>query len=71
MAYDYKPGWDAKAISRIAKEHFGGWTQMFESHGWPERGAKMMPSVQRRVAETYGSILAFTEKYETAGESKE
>jgi hypothetical protein len=56
---NYSPGGDAKAIAEIAKSHFGNFTAMFEHHGWPERGADMMPKVQTRVAETYGSIKAF------------
>ena len=56
---DREPGWDAQTISRIANEKYGGFRQMFEAHDWPERGEKMMPSVQRHVAETYGSVENF------------
>lgn len=59
-----EPGWDAKAIARISRAEFGGLRQMFEAHNWPERGQKMMPSVQSRVAEHYGSIEEFVEKFE-------
>jgi len=55
----YTPGGDAKAIAHIAKEKFGGFTEMFEHHGWPERGSDMMRKVQTRVVETYGSVKAF------------
>lgn len=55
----YTPGGDAKIIAEIAKTHFGGFAQMFEHHGWPERGSDMMRKVQTRVAETYGSVRAF------------
>ena len=58
-----KPGWDAKAISRIAKEYFGSFTGMFEAHGWEERGTYMMTSVQRHVAEDYESIANFLNQY--------
>lgn len=53
------PGWDAKAIRDIAKEHYGSFGVMFETLGWPERGTKMMPAVQARVRKTYGSVEAF------------
>lgn len=58
-----KPGWDAAAIARIAKEKYGGMRQMFEHHGWPERGSAMMPAQQRRVAETYVDIETFVKKH--------
>jgi len=58
------PGWDAQAIHCIAKEKFGGLKQMFEHHGWSERGSDMMRHVQRRVKETYGSIDAFVAQHE-------
>lgn len=53
------PGWDAKRISEVAAQHYGGYAGMFEAHGWPERGSVMMRKVQARVGETYGSIQAF------------
>lgn len=58
------PGWDAKAIHKIAREEFGGLKEMFETHEWPERGSDMMRQVQRRVKETYGSIKAFADEFE-------
>jgi hypothetical protein len=58
------PGWDAKLIHQVANEVFGGLEKMFEYHDWPERGDRMMPSVQRRVKETYGSVEAFEAKYQ-------
>ena len=57
----YAPGEDAKFIADIAKKQCGGFTDMFEHHGWPERGWDMMRKVQTRVASTYGSIRAFEE----------
>jgi hypothetical protein len=59
----YTPGGDAKAIANIAKAKFGGFTEMFEHHGWPERGSDMMRKVQTRVVETYGSVKAFEARY--------
>jgi hypothetical protein len=50
------PGWDAQAIHQIAATHYGGLLQMFKHHGWPERGSDMMPKVQTRVVETYGTV---------------
>lgn len=60
----HEPGWDAKAIARIAKEKYGGTTQMFEAHGWPERGSKMMIAQQRLVKEHYGSVANFVKYHE-------
>ena len=60
---NYTPGGDAKVIAKIAKEEFGGFQEMFEHHGWEERGSDMMRKVQTRVKETYGSVKAFEEKY--------
>jgi len=57
----YKPGGDAQAISRIATEYYGSLRNMFEVHGWPERGNQMMPAQQAHVANTYGSVRAFEE----------
>jgi hypothetical protein len=53
------PGWDAKEIHRVADEKFGSLLQMYEKHGWTERGSDMMRQVQRRVKETYGSVENF------------
>lgn len=61
---DKTPGWDAKAIARISKEKYGSMEAMFKHHGWPQRGTKMMPSVQRNVAEAYGSIESFVKHHE-------
>jgi hypothetical protein len=59
----YTPGGDAKVIAEIARKRFGGFLQMFEHHGWPERGSDMMRKVQTRVKETYGSVRAFEQLY--------
>ena len=53
------PGWDARAIAETAKEKYGNFTKLFEAHNWPERGRDMMPKVQSRVKQTYGSVTAF------------
>jgi hypothetical protein len=58
------PGWDAKAISEVASRNYGGFAQMLEKHGWPERGSDMMRKVQTRVKQDYGSIEAFVAKHE-------
>jgi len=60
----HEPGWDAKAIARIAKEKYGGTQQMFEVHGWSERGSKMMIAQQRLEKEHYGSIEGFVQHHE-------
>ena len=59
----YAPGGDARAIAEIARRRFGGFAAMFEYHDWPERGSDMMRKVQKRVAETYGSVKAFEEHF--------
>jgi hypothetical protein len=61
----HEPGWDAKAITRIAKEKYGGTLQMFEAHGWSERGSRMMIAQQRLVKERYGSVAAFVQHHES------
>ncbi len=53
------PGWDAKEIARVAVEYYRGLAAMFEANNWPERGAQMLPCVQRRVAEEYDSVEKF------------
>lgn len=54
-----QPGWDATAIRDIADGHYGGFAEMFEAHGWPERGAQMMPAQGKRIAELYGTVANF------------
>ncbi|QDL91079.1 GIY-YIG nuclease family protein [Paroceanicella profunda] len=60
---NYAQGGDAQAIRRIANDYYGGYAEMFAAHGWPERGNKLMPSVQARVVDTYGSVRAFEEAH--------
>ena len=57
------PGWDAKAIHRIAGDRYGSLQSMFEQHGWPERGSDMMRQVQSRVRDRYGSVEAFVDQH--------
>lgn len=59
----YNQGGDAQAIKRIANDYYGGYKKMFEAHGWPERSTKIMPAVQSRVVEVYGSVRAFEEAH--------
>ncbi len=59
------PGWDAKEIARIAYEYYRGLAAMFEAHDWPERGSGMLPCVQRRVVEEYGSVEKFIDFHAT------
>jgi len=61
-----EPGWDSKVIHKISRDKFGGLKRMFEFHSWPERGDKMMPSVQRHVVEEYGSVEKFAKAHGTA-----
>ena len=57
------PGWDAQIIHRIAASEFGSLKAMFRHHGWPERGSRMMPCVQKHVCETYGSVESFVKTW--------
>ncbi|MGE4248497.1 MAG: hypothetical protein AB7F09_03855 [Parvibaculaceae bacterium] len=63
VASERPPGWDAKEIARIAREYYQGLGLMFDAHNWPERGSQMLTVVQRRVAETYGSVDEFIKVY--------
>lgn len=63
----YNQGGDAKAIKRVAETYYGSYKNMFEAHGWPERGDKIMPAVQKRVVETYGSVRAFEDAHAPNG----
>ena len=61
MTKSYEPGGDAKAISRIAQEHFGSsYKTMFEAHDWIlKEGQQYMHQASARIKDTYGSIAAF------------
>lgn len=61
---NYAQGGDAQAISRVAEANYDSYANMFELHGWPERGNKIMPAVQSRVVNAYGSIRAFERAHE-------
>ncbi|WP_192966884.1 hypothetical protein [Phycobacter azelaicus] len=67
MGATYEPGGDAKAISRIAKTHFGGsYKIMFEAHGWElEDGQQYMHQASSRIKDTYGSIAAFEAHFDS------
>lgn len=58
---DKGPGWDSKAIHNIAKKNYGDLNGLFESQNWDERGKKMLPNVQRRVKNDFGTIENFVE----------
>ena len=53
------PGWDSKAIHSIARSNYNSLREFFEFQQWPERGKHMMPKVQSRVKDAYGSIENF------------
>jgi hypothetical protein len=63
----YNQGGDAQAIKRVANSYYGSYKNMFEEHGWPERGEKMMLAGQSRVVEDYGSVLKFEEAHRSDG----
>ncbi|WP_421852648.1 hypothetical protein [Novosphingobium sp.] len=55
-----EPGWDAKAISAVIAQHYDGrLANLFQAHGWPERGQAMMPAQGQRIVSVYGSVEAF------------
>lgn len=56
---NFRQGGDAKAISRIASEFYGGFRQMFDAHGWDAPGEKLMILAPPFIKEQYGSIQAF------------
>lgn len=59
------PGWDAQAISDVVARHYNGHlSELFAAHGWPERGAAMLPAQGKRIASIYGDIQAFVESHE-------
>lgn len=63
-ADNYAPGEDAKVISRVAKEFYGGFRQMFDDHGWDAPGEKLMTTAPALIVERYGSIRAFEAAHE-------
>lgn len=60
-----EPGWDAKVISTVIAQHYGGHlANLFEAHGWPERGQAMLPAQGQRIVSVYGTIDAFERAHE-------
>ena len=59
-----EPGWDKKAINKIAKECYGDLKSMFEEHGWVTDGKTFGQVAPTRVVETYGSVKAFVTAHE-------
>lgn len=60
-----RPGWDVKAISEVANRCYNGYVDMFEQHGWPERGNKLAISAPKHVKEVYGSVEKFLSEHKT------
>ena len=59
-----EPGWDKRAVNRIAKEQYGGLQQLFDAHGW-QVGDRVISQVQaQRAVEGYGSVEAFVRAHE-------
>lgn len=56
---DRSPGWDKRAVNRIAKEQYGGLTEMFAAHGWSRNGRVISQIAPTEVVRTYGSVVAF------------
>jgi hypothetical protein len=66
---DFSQGGDAKAISRIAAEVYGGFRQMFDAHGWDAPGNKLMTSAPALIVKQYGSIRNFEAAHMNSGEA--
>lgn len=58
------PGWDQKAIARIADQVFGGYKKLYEHHGWEWAGSSVMNKTASLVADHYGTIEEFVSKYD-------
>lgn len=56
---DRSPGWDKRAVNRIAKDTYGGLAAMFKAHGWHRDGRTYGQVAPTRVKQTYGSVAAF------------
>ncbi len=56
---NYRQGDDAKVISRIAKDVYGGYRPMFEAHGWAGAGEELMIFAPPLIVRDYGSVRAF------------
>ncbi|KNH01896.1 hypothetical protein J121_95 [Qipengyuania citrea LAMA 915] len=56
---DRSPGWDKRAVNRIAKEQYGGLREMFAAHGWSIDGRVISQIAPTKVVGTYRSIEAF------------
>ena len=46
-------------IREIVRDRYGGYVELFQANGWPERGSDMQGALERRIAETYGTGQAF------------
>lgn len=62
------PGWDKKAVNRIAKDHYGSLDQMFQAHGWSLDGRVISQIAPTKVVQTYGSIAAFERAHENGAD---
>lgn len=57
--FDRTPGWDKKAINRIAKEQYDGLANMFKEHDWLKGEKTYGQIAPTYVKQTYGSVDAF------------
>ena len=55
----YSQGGDAQAITKIAKQIYGSYRQMFDAHGWDVPGKELMTSASNLIMQKYGSIKSF------------
>lgn len=61
---DYANGGDQKTIARIAERVFGGYPGLFAAHGWDWPGNQAMNRAATLLAERYGNIRTFEEKFD-------
>ena len=63
----FEPGGDQKAITKIANEHYGGYRELFEAHGWRWTGQKAMADSSTLVKDFYGTIANFAQYRDVNG----
>lgn len=64
---EFKPGGDQQAITKIANEHYGGYRELFDAHGWPWTGQRAMSDSSKLIKNFYGSIANFVKYRDTDG----
>lgn len=63
MPTSRQPGWDKQAINQIARDEYGGLSQMFEDHGWTTNGRVISQIAPTKVVQAYGSVDSFVKAH--------